>query len=268
MEEWALTQEVLDEIPVRNFLNQYMLEKKKFPPLDIPGMKQKKLAICGLATTTRMAAPFNDPTFDIWTCHAGYKVLPRVDVLFEVHDPKVFGTHPEQFEKAYYEDLQKWPKPIFMQEHYPEIPSSIAYPIKEIVEQFGRFNTNTIEYMIWLAIRQGYEQIGIFGVEMEHGTEYVDQGRGVVYSIGIAMGRGIGIYIPPECQLFKLRWMYGFETDQRDLDAERIEKFKTEMSNNLNQAQANLNNTLAAFHETKGRVEACDVILRRILKMD
>jgi hypothetical protein len=266
--DWTLTQEVLDEPPVRMFLNQYVMEKKKWPPLDVPGCKKKKLAICGLATTSRMLAPFQDPAFDIWSCHAGFKVLPRVDVTFEIHDPTVFGTHPEQFEKAYYEDLQKLQTPIFMQKHYDEIPNSIPYPIDEIVAQFGRFNTNTIEYMVWLAIRQGYEQVGLFGVEMEHGTEYIDQGRGVLYSLGILQGRGIGLYIPDNCQLFKCRWMYGFETAQRDLDTERIEKFKAEMNSELSNAQNQLNSSLAHFHEVKGRVDACDIINRRILKVD
>ena len=94
-EGWILTQETLDEAPVRNFLNMYASEKKKFPPLDFPGGKKKKLAICGLATTTRMTAPFQDQSFDIWACHQGYKILPRVDVAFEVHDPYGFAKTEE-----------------------------------------------------------------------------------------------------------------------------------------------------------------------------
>ena len=112
---WQIDQAFLDIPQVRSFLNQYHWEREKFPPLDVPGMKKKKVAICGLATTTRGMAPFGDPDCDIWCCMNGFKILPRVDVTFEIHDPEIFAKHPEQFEKDYWEDLKKLNHPVFMQ---------------------------------------------------------------------------------------------------------------------------------------------------------
>jgi hypothetical protein len=74
--------------------------------------------------------------------------------------------------------------------------------------------TNTISYMIALAIYEEFEVIEIYGVDMAVGTEYNEQRPSCEYYIGIAKGRGIDIKLPAACDLMKARHIYGFENDK------------------------------------------------------
>lgn len=244
------------------------VESDEFPPVHAPNYTgNKKLAIVGLAPTTREFAPFNDKTFDIWSMHMGQFILPRVDVSFEFHNPYDFRK-PDYPDKQYYDLLVKSKVPCFMRQHYPEIPSSIPYPLREIVEEFGRFFTNSVSYMLALAFRNQYDEIHIFGVEMEHGTEYVDQARSVIYFIGLLMGRGVKIFIPPVCQLFKCRWLYGFETDQMDEDIQKIEARRRDLTAQLQQVQSQVNTFTQQMFQIQGAIQECDTLNRRILQTD
>ncbi len=252
--------EIMDPV-LQAHLARTAEEKEKYPPLKIPGAKgNKKVAICGLASTTRHMAPFTDPTWDVWTMHMGVKLLPRVDLLFETHDPLF-----EKYEKDYTEVLKALTIPVFMQKHYEEFPTSIEFPIKEFTDQFGRFFTNTVSYMIALAIRQRYERIDLYGVEMEHETEYVSQARSVIYFIGLAEGRGIVVGMPHACQLMKNRWLYGFETAQQDEVIQRIDKHESELAQQRSQMEAQLSSLQAGFHQITGSIAECAQIRRRIL---
>src|SRR5713226_4715918 len=45
-----------------------------------------KIAMIGTAPSSRMLAPFNDPSWKIWACSPGnMNALPRVDTWFELH---------------------------------------------------------------------------------------------------------------------------------------------------------------------------------------
>ena len=58
------------------------------PPLITPAEKQPlKVAIVGTAPSSRLLAPFNDPSWQIWVCSPGnMNTVPRVDVWFEIHN--------------------------------------------------------------------------------------------------------------------------------------------------------------------------------------
>ena len=103
------------------------------------------------------------------------------------------------------------------------------YPIDEIVKYFGTdFFSNTIDYMIALAIYEGATEINIYGCSMETSEEYQYQRPGLHFWIGQAMGRGIKVRIMGKrCNLLKVDnsrttiWlkatnglMYGYETAQ------------------------------------------------------
>ena len=244
------------------------LERDTFPPVRAPNYTgNKKLVICGLATTSRDAAPFDDPTFDVWSMHMGPFVLRRVDVSFEFHDPEVFKK-PQYVDKEYYDRLCKLQIPVYMRRHYDDIPTSIAYPTEEIIKEFGRFFTNSVSYMLALAFRNQYEEVHVYGVEMEHGTEYVDQARSVIYFIGLLMGRGVRVFIPPICQLFKNRWLYGLETDQQDEDIQKIEARRRELTNQLSQVQGEVNAKTQLMFQLQGAINESELMNKRILQTD
>ena len=243
-------------------------EKVLYPPCHPPNYRgNKKLVICGLATTTRDAAPFDDPSFDVWSMHMGPFILKRVDCSFEFHNPEDFKK-PEYLDKEYYDRLTKMQIPIFMRQHYDDIPTSIAYPTETIVKQFGRFFTNSVSYMLALAFRNDYEEVHLYGVEMEHGTEYVDQARSVIFFVGMLMGAGVRMFIPPVCQLFKNRWLYGLETDQQDEDIQKIEARRRDLSQQLQQVQGQVNALSQQMFQLQGAIQESELINRRILQTD
>jgi hypothetical protein len=269
----------LDEVMspiVKNYLSRTAEEKKRFPPIPWPGMSgKKKLAVCGLASTTRHQAPFKDPEWDIWTMHMGGQILERVDLLFEPHDPLFAGVetgptgmNQQVWEPEYTAFLKNVKIPVMMQDHYAEFPTSIKFPFMELVEQFGRFFSTSVAWMMAMGIRNGYERIDLYGVEMEHGTEYHNQGKSVVYFIGLAEGRGIEIGMPRACQLMKNRYLYGLETKQQDEVIQRIDRHESELQGHRQQAEAQLSQIQAEHQRILGRLDECNAIRLRILLGD
>ncbi len=95
------------------------------------------------------------------------------------------------------------------------IPNSIRFPFEKSYELFALLHrenkhgqpyfTNTIAYMMALAIMEGFERIELYGVEMAAGTEYAYQKACLEYFIGMAQGRGIEIYLPEHCSLMNAK---------------------------------------------------------------
>lgn len=107
-------------------------------------------------------------------------------------------------------------RPIYTLEHEPEIPGSVRYPIESIAAMFAwggheeEFFTSSTDYLMALAIAEGFERIEVYGVDMwaaEH--ERNIQRNGAHYWIGIARGRGIDVVIPDESSLCKIERRYG-----------------------------------------------------------
>lgn len=56
-----------------------------------------------------------------------------------------------------------------------------------------------------LAIHEGAEEIGLWGVDMKDGEEYAYQRPNMEYLIGLAEGNGIGVFIHPDSSLCKFK---------------------------------------------------------------
>jgi hypothetical protein len=66
-------------------------------------------------------------------------------------------------------------------------------------------------WMIALALAEGYDTIGLFGIHYQHETEYAEQRANAELWVGIAYGRGVKVVIPEGCPLAKepvLRYAY------------------------------------------------------------
>jgi len=201
--------------------------------------------------------------------HIGFSIFKNLTLSFEFHDADIWP----KYEQPYFQDLIKWGGPVLMQRHYDCIPNSIPYPKDEITEQFycnASWNpfTNSVSWMLALAIRQSYEEIYLYGVEMEHETEYVYQARGVVYFIGLAMGMGIKVVVPSTCQLMKAKYLYGYETGRLDEDIEKINKRQGELAVQRANAERQLNEAQSFYHQTQGACRENDLLIRRIMLYD
>jgi hypothetical protein len=163
-----------------------------------------RVAIVGAAPSSRDLAPFHSPEYAIWTCspsNAGK--LPRVDAWFELHalaDLRI--PHWQEWVVPYCRHLTGLECPVYMQEKNDLVPGARVFPHAELAAQFGTtFLTSSIAWMIAFALREGAEEIAIYGVDMCASTEYEYERPGCQYFLAYARRRGIKIYVPPQSDL-------------------------------------------------------------------
>ena len=191
---------------------------------------KKKICILGFAPG-RELAPYDDKDFEFWGVNEMYMSpeVKRIDVLFELHDHKWIAESKRH--KGHLKWLQEQRKiPILMQKAFPDIPNSLPFPRRELEEEFGAYFTNTISWEIALAIKIGVEEIHIYGVNMATDIEYQSQRPSCEYYIGIARGRGIKVYVPPEADLLKCFYSYGFEDGELSVMSQRLKRMEEEQN--------------------------------------
>jgi len=230
----------------------------------------KKVAICGFADTV-VDAPYTDPTWEIWglnDLHARIVTFPggRFDRWFDLHDldninedvnlMRNKGIMPP--ENIGVNGLAKLNVPVYMQGRTVHVPNSIPFPLKEITAAFpyGSYMTNSISYMIALAIFEGYQEIAIYGVDMAVGDEYVAQRPSCEYWAGIAVGRGIKLYIPPSSDLLKCACMYAFESKKQNEFETKVARTIDEMLKRQAGINEQLNQGQRALWQYEGAVGA------------
>jgi hypothetical protein len=188
-------------------------------------MSKTKMAIVGFSESSRHLAPYSDPEFEIWACNHVYRFIPRGDVWFELHDHGELAVKYGENWEEYRKWLTEQTIPIYMQDVYPEFPSSVRFPIEEVREKFAYVETyvpgapgttgpreerprasfkSTLSYMLALALMEGnFKEIHIYGVDMIIDSEWGFQRSNLYWFMGIAEGMGVKLVIPEECALLK-----------------------------------------------------------------
>jgi hypothetical protein len=211
--------------------------------------KRKNLAIVGKAPASILRTPFDDESYEIWSLSDNYRQLKRWDRWFEIHDVEFHRQlHPEHWEFL----TTNHGKPLYLLEPHRDIPHALAFPKAAIFErfpqpEFHRYFTNSISWFIAMALVEGFEHIGLYGVDMAQHEEYAQQRPSCEYWIGVANGLGVTVEIPEESDLMKSSKLYGYETHNgqmylkcraRDMElGERIrlcEQQKSEAAQNKN----------------------------------
>jgi hypothetical protein len=133
--------------------------------------KTKKVVILG-KLETKYQAPFNDPSFDIWSMnkHKDADCIPRVDKWFDIHK-------------------------------FPENPKADVlradFPFDELHEAIGGKQCNNItSYLIYYAVEFGlYDEIHLYGMKFTPDHEHrKEEYHNVREAIAYARGR--------ECKIF------------------------------------------------------------------
>lgn len=183
---------------------EYWGDKSQF--VDSRKIKTR-VAIVGMGST-RVECPYQDRDLEVWGLNEGYKDMPRWDVWFQLHKREIFVNNekdPEHLKK-----LQEMTCPIYMQSHNDDIPTSVEYPLNEMIEKYGEQFGGTISYMFALAMEKGFKTIELYGVELLKHTEYAHQKPSLFYLMGIAKERGIKVSMPKQSKL-GMRVLYGYE---------------------------------------------------------
>lgn len=138
-----------------------------------------------------------------------FEYAARASKLFEMHDRGLLEM-PESLRSAdYWDRLREAHQPIYMQQQWGDIPNAVRYPLEEVQEtvfkgfprgawddQKDWYNSSPA-YMIALAIHEGATTIGLYGIDVRDDSEYAYESPCLEYLIGLAVGRGIEVVIPP-----------------------------------------------------------------------
>lgn len=172
-------------------------------------MTEKKIAIVGTASTSNMDAPYNDPSWEIWTLGRNLGAVPRFDLYFELHELQCLKE--AKFDPAYFEEIKKLGDKLVLGHKWEGYPEAQLFPKDEIVNEFGRYYTSSIALLLALAIKRGATKIGLWGVDMTATDEYGWQKACCEYYLGLAAGRGIDLVIAKESPLIRIPRIYGLE---------------------------------------------------------
>lgn len=243
---------------------------------------RRKIAICGFAASSRAAAPWDDPEYEIWGLNQLYRHIPRATRWFDIHanwrEDNVEGTdHPGW--------LARCGIPVYMTQREPSVPTSVRYPLERVIERVSGtdYFTSTVAFMLglaileideqvdkalqlddslgfsrdvrkmrrWIADRYTEREIAIFGIDLIVGDEYLRQKQCVEFLLGLAQARGITVRIPPSSALLKQWWRYGYETEpqQHPIKLSELAKRQAALQNERAQLIARLQTVDGAIQE-------------------
>ena len=234
-------------------MSEKQAQPKEAQVKKAPAKKEfRKVAICGTAETLSMA-PFEDDSFDIWGCATcvGHEPFKRATMLFEMHKRDRWIKRLE--------NINKLGVPVMMQDRFKDVPTAIEYPIKAITEKLGRYFTNSISYMVALAIMQDYDHIALFGVHFATNPEYEFERPNLEYYLGLARGLGIDVYVPKEADILYSSRLYGYDhSDIISIIKQRLNGYVTEEQ----KLKANIANNEAVRNQYIGAAEVCKYMMQ------
>jgi hypothetical protein len=154
----------------------------------------RRIALVGTAESGAQA-PYDDKDWEIWGVAQRSAYATRATRWFELHrldgEPLDWANHWRKTIKTFSHDVD-----LYMLYPEPNLgPSVHAYPYDRIVDRFGTyFMTSSFAWMMALAIDELRPlkgkaikgELGIWGVDMEYGTEYAQQRTGFRHFIDLA----------------------------------------------------------------------------------
>lgn len=218
--------------------------------------KRKKVCIVGYAENSRHLAWYNDPDCEIWGVNQLYRFIPRADRWFQIHhdwhDDKKWATGAS---------LRDWlkaaPCPVYMIDAQPDMPMTLPFPKAWVKEQLHvhEYFTSSIAMMIALAIAEGFEQIGIYGIDLIVGREYHFEKACVEFYLGVAHAKGIQYHLPEQTALLWQSHTYGYDAEP-DYGFYGLNKLKRR-SAELNKIVAHQRDKV---HVMQGHVEEAELV--------
>lgn len=191
----------------------------------------RKIAILGTASPSLKSYPEKqDSGWELWGMSKAtvHRELRQGDGCHQYFEP-----HKRLLWEAKVPVLAKIEEPIWMQQHWDDVPTSREYPLARVLDAippqiYGRSaatprgsHRSTIGWMIAFAIlelgaqhgkaKDRRDTIGLWGVEMSAEGEYAYQKPNCEALLGYALGLGIDVVIPETSSLMKGNTAYGYE---------------------------------------------------------
>ena len=177
--------------------------------------KRTKVAIIG-AGDYRKYAPWDDAEWEFW----------GINEIFQKRATRWFELHPMAVQNAReLAWLADCPAPCYvldLEDCVGRVKHAVEYPFERMLEIGRRYFTCTFAFQIALAIAEGFEEIGLWGVDLDLGTprERLVEKPGVEYWLGLAEGKGITVTLPTGATLLNRPWVYGYayEDEKRQIE--------------------------------------------------
>lgn len=193
-----------------------------------------KVAMVGFAEGSN-EVPWKDESMEIWACNDLPQRYERIESRFD----RSFQFHSDhdRMRVAWpdWDNHLSWLRvphdfPIYMQEKYANVPSSVRFPKEKIEDMVphGWYFAHSFCWMIAFAIWLEFEEIHLYGVGAAHG-EPISAMKCLHYWIGVAEGRGISVVIHGKGELFVIdqivrsRKQYGYAFNHLILTHEEID---------------------------------------------
>ena len=208
-------------------------------------LSRPNVAIVGFTDHRKLALSLDD-TWELWGLNElhRYEDVKRFHRWFEIHN----RVDLEKGDAEHLKQIAAFDIPIYMWQHYEDIPCSLPFP-KAIVERVaGEYMTSSPAWMMGLAITLGAKQIALYGIDLAQQTEYFEQRPCVEYLIGLARGLGIPVTIPNVSDLMKVVGQYGFD--------EMGSGFRTKLKDRLAWLHRQDNDWLAQLRSLEAQFES------------
>jgi len=171
------------------------------------------------ATKSEIGEPFDE----VWGINHMGKILKNLDMIVCMDDLRR--------EQPRYTDMLLRDIPILTSTAYPEFPTSISYPVSEVVQDIGwMYFTNSVVYAVAYAIHKKFKRISLYGCDFHYpGIDRSEEARAnCEFMLGIAHARGITIEVCPgstTMDMNKKTIFYGYDKQPDVVLPDRTMKF-------------------------------------------
>lgn len=176
----------------------------------------KKIGIVARGGTGCLA-PFQDKSWELWGMP--WVHYPRIDVVHEVHTQACWDaaardpmTEPGALNPdggPFNPEARRFVSTPCRAHLFPAERTELL-DVERIKRDFPLAPLeNTICYQMAMAMQQGADIIGLWGVHMNAAKEYIHERAAVHYWIGFAEGRGVEIFLQPGAPLMASCWEAG-----------------------------------------------------------
>lgn len=220
--------------------------KDYFPVRTAP-----KLAIVGMYGGTRDQAPWDDESYDIWCLNEAYYKdtwVKRYTMWWQMHDNGVIFQNINDKDHAAW--LANCGAPVMMMETHESIPNSVAFPIDEVIQEFGtKYISSSFAFMVIAAWAMEYERVEAFGFKMSNDGEYFKQRPNADYWLGRLMEREpkMRVYMPEDTEILRGDF-YAYETTHQSI-LSAIDKRRTGLT-----VEKEIWNNKSSYYEGQARL--------------
>lgn len=204
----------------------------------------------------------------------GKPYYPRTDAVFQLHHEAIWKNPKNRSDTGHYDWLKSGKTPtLYMQEKYPDVPKSLKYPLEEVLslvenvqivvdgkERKFKYFSSSPDFALALVAQmwkqeKRYDQVEVWGIELEHESEYVYQRTGFAFWTGYLAALGIKLVLYNS--IFDAP-IYGYEGDIA-ISSEYLERRIADLTNELGSDKEHYNDQAKDFLESVSGLLNADI---------